>query len=119
MSITATAFKRRRSWLVEAALAVIWCVSGVDAHTLRIRVQPGRAQGGQAFEEQPQVEILEGDGGDVDVLFQVSLSTTIAILVLALYWLASAVTDINGVWRRLASVIGRGSRADVLYNCAT
>lgn len=73
MSSTAAAFKRRRLWPLEAVFAVIWCISGVDAHTLRLRVQPGRALGGEAFEEQPQVEILEGDGGDVDVLFQVSV----------------------------------------------
>lgn len=73
MSSTATAFKRRRSWLLGAALVVMWYISGVNSHTIRLRVQPGRALGGEAFEEQPQVEILEGDGGDVDVLFQVRL----------------------------------------------
>lgn len=82
MSSTATAFQRRRSGLVRAVLVVIWYISGVDAHTLRLRVQPGRALGGEAFEEQPQVEILEGDGGDVDVLFQVSLCVAAVILVL-------------------------------------
>eukprot|EP00752_Nemacystus_decipiens_P003960 g3626.t1 len=70
MSSTPTAFKRRRVRLLGAVLTFIWCISGVDAHTLRLRVQPGRALGGEAFEEQPQVEILEGDGGEVDVLFQ-------------------------------------------------
>jgi len=67
-----TTFKRPRSWLVGAALLASWCISAADAHTLRIRVQPGRAFGGEAFVEQPQVEILEGDGGDVDVLFEVN-----------------------------------------------
>lgn len=71
MSSTTTAFKRRHLWLLTVTLLVIWCISGVDSHTLRLRVQPGRALGGEAFGEQPQVEILEGDGGDVDVLFQV------------------------------------------------
>lgn len=67
-----TTFKRQRSWLFGAALLASWCFSAADAHTLRIRVQPGRAFGGEAFVEQPQVEILEGDGGDVDVLFEVN-----------------------------------------------
>lgn len=49
-----------------------WCTSGAYAHTLRLRVQPGRALGGEPFLEQPQVEILEGEGGDVDVLFEVN-----------------------------------------------
>lgn len=80
MSSSATTFTWRRSRLLGAALLVIWCISGVDAHTLRLRVQPGRVLGGEAFEEQPQVEILEGDGGDVDVLFQVSLRTTIVLV---------------------------------------
>lgn len=48
------------------------CMPCVDAHTLRVRVQPGRAFGGEAFLEQPQVEILEGDGGDIDVFFEVN-----------------------------------------------
>lgn len=43
------------------------------AYTLRVRVQPGRALGGEPFLEQPQVEILEGDGGDIDVFFEVNL----------------------------------------------
>lgn len=78
---------------------VIWCASVVDAHTLRLRVQPGRALGGEAFEEQPQVEILEGDGGDVDVLFEVSLFITADAFVLYLVGsYASIVTDIYD-WR--------------------
>lgn len=60
--------------LLGAALIASWCISGVDAHTLRLRVQPGRALGGEPFLEQPQVEILEGDGGDIDVLFEVQRS---------------------------------------------
>lgn len=36
-----------------------------------MRAQPGRAEGGVAFLEQPQVEILEGNGGDMDVFFEV------------------------------------------------
>ena len=46
----------------------------MDAYTLRVRAQPGRAEGGVAFLEQPQVEILEGNGGDMDVFFEVGTS---------------------------------------------
>lgn len=42
-----------------------------DAHSLRVRVQPGRGYGGEPFLEQPQVEILEGEGGDMDIYFEV------------------------------------------------
>lgn len=49
--------------------------SGADAHTLRVRVQPGRGSGGEPFLEQPQVEILEGEGGDIDIFFEVSKPT--------------------------------------------
>lgn len=76
---------------------MLWCISGVDAHTLRLRVQPGRALGGEAFEEQPQVEIMEGDGGDVDVLFQVSLCTStkqqVVLVLCSVGPNASAVSD--------------------------
>lgn len=63
--------RRRRPWLHGAVLLASSCLLGVDAYTLRVRVQPGRAQGGVAFSEQPQVEILEGNGGDMDVFFEV------------------------------------------------
>lgn len=63
--------RRRRPWLHGAVVLASWCLCGVDAYTLRVRVQPGRAQGGVAFLEQPQVEILEGNGGDMDVFFEV------------------------------------------------
>ncbi|CAM9243696.1 unnamed protein product, partial [Ectocarpus sp. 8 AP-2014] len=63
-------FQRRHPWIQAAAILACWYITGVHAHTLRLRVQPGRAVGGEAFLEQPQVEILEGDGGDVDVLFE-------------------------------------------------
>lgn len=67
--------RRRRPRLHGAVLLAScwWCVWGVDAYTLRVRVQPGRAQGGVAFLEQPQVEILEGNGGDMDVFFEVGI----------------------------------------------
>lgn len=86
MRSSATSCKRRRSWVIGVALAVSWCISGVNAHTLRLRVQPGRALGGEPFGEQPQVEILEGDGdgGNVDALFQVSSYTAAVILLLFL-----------------------------------
>ena len=51
------------------------CISGVESYTLRVRAQPGRALGGQPFLEQPQVEILEGAGGDIDVFFKVSVAS--------------------------------------------
>lgn len=70
----AKSFQRRHPWIQAAATLGCWCIIGVHAHTLRLRVQPGRALGGEAFLEQPQVEILEGDGGDVDVLFEVNMS---------------------------------------------
>ena len=66
--------RRRHPWLLHGAVLLAgWCLCGawVDAYTLRVRVQPGRAQGGVAFLEQPQVEILEGNGGDIDVFFEV------------------------------------------------
>ncbi|CAM9102436.1 unnamed protein product [Scytosiphon promiscuus] len=66
-----TRFEWRCFWLFGVGVVLACCcMLGADAHTLRLRVQPGRALGGEAFLEQPQVEILEGDGGDVDVLFQ-------------------------------------------------
>lgn len=69
-------FQRRHPWIQAAAILACWYITGVHAHTLRLRVQPGRAVGGEAFLEQPQVEILEGDGGDVDVLFEVNVFAT-------------------------------------------
>ena len=65
--------ERKCSWLFRATLLASWCISAADAHTLRIRVQPGRALGGEAFIEQPQVEILQGDGGNIDMLFEVNI----------------------------------------------
>lgn len=70
-STPANSFKRRCLWLLGAVFLASWYIPGASAHTLRLRVQPGRALGGEAFLEQPQVEIMEGDDGDVDVLFQV------------------------------------------------
>lgn len=57
--------------LLASALLNLWWVSGIEAHTLRVRVQPGRGSGGEPFLEQPQVELLEGNGGDIDVFFEV------------------------------------------------
>lgn len=67
------ASRQRCSRLLGMMLSVCsLCLSGVDAYSLRVRVQPGRAVGGEPFLEQPQVEILEGEGGDIDVFFEVS-----------------------------------------------
>lgn len=66
-------FKQRCVWWLYIA-SLLWASSfgpGADAHTLRVRVQPGRGFGGEPFLEQPQVEILEGDGGDMDLYFEV------------------------------------------------
>lgn len=54
-----------------AAIMMVW---RANAYTLQVRVQPGRAFGGEAFLEQPQVEILEGDGGDIYDSFEVRKS---------------------------------------------
>lgn len=69
-SRTAT-FKRRHRWLLGALFSTSLRFLGADGYTLQVRVQPGRALGGEAFLEQPQVEISEGDGGDIDALFEV------------------------------------------------
>lgn len=77
--------RRRRPRLLHGAVLLAsgcLCGAGVDAYTLRVRVQPGRAQGGVAFLEQPQVEILEGNGGDMDVFFEVGgdIGATVTLL---------------------------------------
>lgn len=59
-------------WLLGSLLASILSL-GAEAYTLRVRVQPGRGFGGEPFREQPQVEVLEGEGGDIDVFFQVKI----------------------------------------------
>lgn len=66
------ASRQRCSRLLVLMLSVCsLCLAGVDAYSLRVRVQPGRAVGGEPFLEQPQVEILEGEGGDIAVFFEV------------------------------------------------
>jgi hypothetical protein len=47
-------------WRLLAALCLL--VSVANGYHLRIRVQPGRAAGGTAFEEQPQLELTLADG---------------------------------------------------------
>lgn len=66
-----SAGKYQYLWLLASALLNLLWISGIEAHTLRVRVQPGRGSGGEPFLEQPQVEILEGNGGDIDVFFEV------------------------------------------------
>lgn len=64
-----------RLLLRSATVALLLCVRKwlTSGHTLRVRVQPGGGVGGEPFLEQPQVEILEGDSGDIDAAFDVSV----------------------------------------------
>lgn len=65
-------FKNLWTQLISVIILTSSRILGIDAFTLQMRVQPGRALGGEAFLEQPRLEILEGDGGDTDVLFEAS-----------------------------------------------
>lgn len=72
-------------WVLRISLLLWATCSGVLAYTLRVRVQPGRGTGGEAFLEQPHLEILEGDGGDIDKSFQVS-AVVIAVFGVVSSW---------------------------------
>jgi hypothetical protein len=52
------------------ALLILACLfSWVGAYELRVRVQPGRARGGEIFDSQPIVEIVEADGVTISTSF--------------------------------------------------